>query len=166
VRSLVLAGAYAGWAGSLPPEEVESRTLTMLETLKRPVEEWGRAFLATVHSAEASTEEVNASMAILHVVRPEASRRLVLAIASADLRDVLPTITVPVLLLYGQNDQRAPTAVANQLHIAIPGSTLVVVPHAGHAVNVDAPEEFGAATREFLRAATAAAPDASTTEPR
>ena len=31
-RSLVLAGPYAGWAGSLPPEEVEHRLRLALET--------------------------------------------------------------------------------------------------------------------------------------
>ena len=150
VRSLVLAAAYAGWAGSLPPEEVTSRTRTMLETLTRPVEEWGPPFLATVHAVEAPAELVDASMAILRDVRPEASRRLVLAVAAADLRAMLPTIAVPVLLIYGQGDQRASAAVAAQLHAGIPGSTLIVLPGAGHAVNVEAPEEFDAAVRAFL----------------
>ncbi len=165
VRSLVLAGAYAGWAGSLPAEEVESRTRMVLETLERPVEEWGPPFLATVHGVNAPAELVEASMAMLRDVRPEASRRLVLAIASADLREMLPSITVPVLLIYGQDDQRAPGAVAKGLHAAIPGSELVVLPGAGHAVNVEAPEGFNAAVRAFLRRSAAAdLPDATPSE--
>lgn len=155
VRSLVLAGAYAGWAGSLPPEEVKSRTRMVLEALQRPVEEWGPPFLATVHGLDAPAEVVDASMAMLRDVRPEASRRLVLAIASADLREMLPSITVPVLLVYGQEDQRAPAAVAAQLHAAIPGARRVVVPGAGHAVNLEAPEEFNTAVRAFLRGSAA-----------
>jgi pimeloyl-ACP methyl ester carboxylesterase len=123
----------------------------VLETLERPVEEWGPPFLATVHGVNAPSELVEASMAILRDVRPEASRRLVSAIASADLRQLLPSITVPVLLIYGQDDQRAPGAVAAQLHVAIRGSQLVVLPGVGHAVNVEAPEEFDAAARTFLR---------------
>jgi len=165
VRSLVLAGAYAGWAGSLLPEEVESRTRMVLDTLERPVEEWGPSFLATVHGVNAPTELVEASMAMLRDVRPEASRRLVLAIASADLREMLPSITVPVLLIYGQDDQRAPVAVARRLHAGIPGSELVVLPGAGHAVNIEAPEEFNAAVRAFLRRSAAAdLPDATPSE--
>ena len=65
------------------------------------------------------------------------------------MREMLPSITVPVLLIYGQGDQRAPAAVAAQLHAAIPGSRLVVLPGAGHAVNVEVPEEFDAAARAF-----------------
>ncbi len=53
-------------------------------------------------------------MAILRDVRPEASRRLVLAIASADLRKMLTSITMPVLLIYGQRNERAPAAVGAQ----------------------------------------------------
>jgi pimeloyl-ACP methyl ester carboxylesterase len=169
VRSLVLAGAYAGWAGSLPAEEVESRTRMVLATLERPVEEWGPPFLATVHGVNAPAGLMEASMAMLRDVRPEASRRLVLAIASTDLREMLPSITVPVLLIYGQDDQRAPDAVAKRLHAAIPGSELVVLPGAGHAVNVEKPEEFSAAVRAFLRSSAAAhVPDAtpSKREPR
>lgn len=164
VRSLVLAGAYAGWAGSLPPEEVRSRTRTVLETLQRPVEEWGPPFLATVHGVNAPAEVVDASMAILRDVRPDVSRRLVLAIASADLREMLPLITVPVLLIYGQGGQRAPAAVAAQLHAAIPRSRLVVVPGAGHAVNVESPEEFNAAARALLRSSAADPLDATPSE--
>jgi pimeloyl-ACP methyl ester carboxylesterase len=36
------------------------------------------------------------------------------------------------------------------MHARIPGSTLVVVPDAGHLCNVEAPEAFNAAVRDFL----------------
>ncbi len=73
------------------------------------------------------------------------------AFASADLRAVLPTIAVPVLLIYGAKDVRAPRRVAEALHAAIPGSRLILVPAAGHDVNLEAPEEYDAAVRAFLR---------------
>jgi pimeloyl-ACP methyl ester carboxylesterase len=40
VRSLVLAGAYAGWKGSLPPEEVEARLRRVQAEADRPPAEW------------------------------------------------------------------------------------------------------------------------------
>lgn len=150
VRSLVLAGAYAGWAGSLPPAEVETRTALALATLDQPVDVWGPPFLATVHGPNAPSALIQESLAILRDIRPEASRRLVRTIARADLREVLPTITVPVLLLYGEADQRAPRAVAEQLHSGIAGSKLVMIPGAGHAVHMEKSVEFNAAVRQFL----------------
>jgi pimeloyl-ACP methyl ester carboxylesterase len=38
-RSLILASAYAGWAGSLPPDVVEQRKQGMLKT-KSPIAVW------------------------------------------------------------------------------------------------------------------------------
>ncbi len=37
-RTLILASAYAGWAGSLPPEEVEARLQGVLRESHRPPE--------------------------------------------------------------------------------------------------------------------------------
>ena len=74
-----------------------------------------------------------------------------MAVASAeDLRDVLPHISVPTLLVYGDRDVRAPLAVAEHLHAEIAGSTLVVLPGTGHVCN-RGPGAFNGAVREFLR---------------
>jgi pimeloyl-ACP methyl ester carboxylesterase len=64
---------------------------------------------------------------------------------------VLPHIDVPKLLVYGDQDVRAPLTVARDLRAAISGSRLVVLPDAGHVCNVEAPDEFNAAVRDFLR---------------
>ena len=53
--------------------------------------------------------------------------------------------------MYGDRDVRAPLTVAEALQAAISGSKLVVLPHAGHVCNVEAPNEFNAVVREFLR---------------
>ena len=74
-----------------------------------------------------------------------------MALAEADLRAVLPTITVPTLLLYGAADVRAPRAVAEALHAGIPHSELVLLPGVGHACNLEAPEAFNAEVRRFLQ---------------
>jgi pimeloyl-ACP methyl ester carboxylesterase len=59
-------------------------------------------------------------------------------------------VTVPTLLIYGDNDVRAPLSVAEDLHAAIANSTLIVLPDTGHVCNIEAPEEFNAALRTFL----------------
>ena len=84
--------------------------------------------------------------------RPAGMRTMSRAFAEADLRDVLPGIRVPTLLLYGDVDRRSPQgAVAAELHRGIPGSRLVVMPGVGHAANMEAPDRFNAEVREFLR---------------
>jgi pimeloyl-ACP methyl ester carboxylesterase len=153
VRSLVLSGAYAGWRGSLPPAEVEARLNRALAELERPPAEWVDSYLAGFFGRSVSPETVEAAHAMMLDVRPAGALSMVTAFASADLRAVLPTIAVPTLLIYGAEDVRAPRAVAEALHAAIPGSRLILVPAAGHDVNLEAPEEYDAAVRAFLRTA-------------
>ena len=137
--------------GGSAPEVVEARLTRVLEELERPPEEWVAGYLPEFLTAAAPAglvEELRTMMCDLH---PAGSRTMLLAMAGADLREVLPRIDVPTLLLYGELDTRAPLHVAEELHAGIPASRLVVLPGAGHAVNAERPDEFNAEVRAFLR---------------
>jgi pimeloyl-ACP methyl ester carboxylesterase len=151
VRSLVLSGAHAGWRGSLPPAEVEARLNRALAELDRPPAEWVDSYLAGFFGRSVPPETVEAARTMMLDVRPAGALSMATAFASADLRAVLPTIAIPTLLIYGAEDVRAPRGVAEALHAAIPGSRLILVPAAGHDVNLEAPKEYDAAVRAFLR---------------
>jgi pimeloyl-ACP methyl ester carboxylesterase len=69
------------------------------------------------------------------------------------VRDVLPTIAVPTLLVYGDKDVRAPLNVAQALHAKIPASRLVVLEGVGHICNLEAAARFNTEVRAFLRSA-------------
>ena len=43
-----------------------------------------------------------------------------------------------------------PAGVAEDLHAAIPGSRLVVLPGVGHVCNIEAPDEFNRVVRDVL----------------
>ena len=72
--------------------------------------------------------------------------------AEADQRDLLSRIAVPTLLIWGELDARSPLSVARQFEQAIPDTELVVIPGAGHVSNLEQPERFNQAVREFCRA--------------
>jgi pimeloyl-ACP methyl ester carboxylesterase len=93
-------------------------------------------------------EEVVAMMCELH---PGGARTMMNAFGETDLRDVLPRIKVPTLLLYGEADRRAPLSVAQDLYQKIPGSRLVVMPGVAHLSSVEFPERFNTEVRRFLR---------------
>lgn len=150
-RSLILASAYAGWAGSLPAEVVEQRLRQSLWESDLPPDEFARTWMATFVAESAPAEMVAELAAILAEFHPAGYRTWGRAFAEADLRDVLPRIAVPTLLLYGDRDVRAPLSVARQLHAGIAGSRLVVFPGVGHMVDLEAPERFTAEVLEFLR---------------
>lgn len=149
--SLVLAGAYAGWAGSLPPQVVEERLRQVLELSDLPPDRFVSAVLPTMFSESVSKETVNEFAANASEFHPAGLRAMARSIAEADLRDVLPRIDVPTLLLYGDRDARAPLSVAEDLHAAIPSSELVIMPGVGHVSSVEGRERFTAEVRRFLR---------------
>ena len=150
-RSLVLASAYAGWAGSLPPAQVQQRIRQTLRDLERPPEDVARDFVATLFPPDAPAALVHEQIAIITQSRPATTRALIRDLGPVDLRPVLPHVTVPTLLLYGDADVRAPTPVAQALHTAIPGSVLVELPGLGHCGHLQAPEQWNDAVLTFLR---------------
>jgi pimeloyl-ACP methyl ester carboxylesterase len=70
----------------------------------------------------------------------------------ADRTWLLPTITVPTLVLVGERDTLTPPEDARAMARAIPGARLVVVPSSGHLVPLEAPavlaRELGAFWRD------------------
>jgi len=61
----------------------------------------------------------------------------------------LPGISVPALIVAGARDERF-LAATDYMAAKIPGARKVIIPDAGHAVNMDQPERFNAAVRSFL----------------
>jgi pimeloyl-ACP methyl ester carboxylesterase len=153
--SLLLVSAYAGWAGSLPPEEVERRYAQVLAELEQPPEQFIPVWLPTLFTHRADPAAVQEKSGIMAGSRPIGMRALLGANGHADYRDVLPTIKVPSLLLYGAEDVRSPQSVAREMHRQIPGSTLVTIPDVGHQVFVETPEAFDTEVRRFLHGVAA-----------
>jgi len=151
-RTLTLASAYAGWAGSLSADVVEQRLRQALALADLPPDEFVGALLPTMFSEGTPSDSVDAFRAAMLEFHPAGFRAMARASAE-DLRDALPAVRVPALLVYGDSDVRAPLTVAEDLHAAIPGSALVVLPDVGHACSVEAPDAFNGAVRAFLRGA-------------
>jgi pimeloyl-ACP methyl ester carboxylesterase len=150
VGALVLASAYAGWAGSLSAEETERRLQQIEGDMTAPVEQTIEKWLPTLLTPTASPDVVALVATMMRDFRPTGVRPAVTALGAADLCDVLPTITVPTLLIYGDADVRSPAEVVGRdLHARIPGSTLVVIPNAPHLVNLEQPEAFSTAIRRL-----------------
>jgi pimeloyl-ACP methyl ester carboxylesterase len=151
VRSLILASAYAGWAGSLPPEVAAQRKERMQHMIELPPEAWAREWLPTLLTDSAAPEVVEELKAILADFHPAGQRALLdSGFAEHDLRDLLPRVKVPTLLLYGEKDVRSPLNVAEAMHASIPESQLVIIPGVGHMVDMEAPDRVNAEVRRFL----------------
>lgn len=64
--------------------------------------------------------------------------------------DLLPHISVPTLIVHGMEDQLISLDEVRTMQASIPKSSLVVIPNAGHLVNLEQPDEFNQAVRNFI----------------
>ena len=92
-------------------------------------------------------EQMRASMAALHT---ESYKQALHAIVTTDFRAVLPKITVPTLVVVGEEDVVTPPSASEFLVKNIAGASLVRIPGAGHLTNLEKPEAFNTALGAFL----------------
>jgi pimeloyl-ACP methyl ester carboxylesterase len=146
VATLVMIDSYAGWKGSLPEEEVRARVEGARQMLAAPTFD---PTLPGLFAGDPPAEFLPLLEQVGAAVRPHSLKVQLSLMAEADLNDVLPTVAVPTLLLWGELDARSPLPVAHQLPRAIPGARLVVIPGCGHVSNLERPDQVNAAVREF-----------------
>jgi pimeloyl-ACP methyl ester carboxylesterase len=73
--------------------------------------------------------------------------------AACDAFDVmqrLEEIRCPTLVICGEDDRLTPVKYAHYLRDHIPGATLAIIPHAGHMVMMEQPDQVNRAVEEFL----------------
>ena len=154
-RSLVLAGAYAGWSGSLTPDAVAQR-LAFAHDVADRLEAgagWDPTSMPGLFSDRISAAWRARLLETMHAIRASGTRTMATALAACDLRPALGEVTVPTLLLAGDRDERSSLAVAEALQAAIPRSTLTVLPGLGHEMFAEDPTAFCDAVRSFLERA-------------
>jgi 3-oxoadipate enol-lactonase len=108
------------------------------------VERWLTAGFRASHPAE-----TQAVLKMLETADPHGYLACCAAVRDADLRQILPTIRVPCLVLAGTHDQSATTADAHFLANAIPGAQYVEIATA-HLSNIEAPHDFNQQVLQFL----------------
>jgi pimeloyl-ACP methyl ester carboxylesterase len=132
VADRLIAGGDEGmadYADELLPRMVAPVTLTE----RRPVADHVLAMMRSTPAAGAAA-----------ALRGRAER--------PDYDATLAALTVPTLVVVGDDDTYTPVAEAQRMHDLIPGSSLVVVEGTGHLPNLERPDEFNAAFDGLLRA--------------
>ena len=151
VRSLILADTYAGWTGSLGEKAVLERLDACLKQSTMAPEEFIPGWIPGLLTDDAPSELVDEMISIMSDFHP-AGFRLMARSMLVDEHDLLPRIRVPTLLIWGEDDLRSPLRIGEEFRDAIPGAKLVVIAGAGHMTNVQQPDLFNAAVREFCQA--------------
>ena len=151
VASLILADTYAGWLGSLPADEVESRVVGARQMFAAPPGELDPT-LPGLFAGDPPAEFVPMLDAVAADVRRETLMAQLDLMVVTDQRDLLPRIRVPTLLIWGELDERSPLSVARQFDCEIPDTELVLISGCGHVSNLERPDQFNGAVREFCGA--------------
>jgi pimeloyl-ACP methyl ester carboxylesterase len=147
--SLILAGTYAGWKGSLPPMACSERLATCMRAASLPAQEFVPQWIPGLISAAAS-QNVRAELSVVvSDFHPVGFRLMAQSLHDTDTTDLLPQTRVPTLLLWGDADRRSPLSIAEQIRDRIPASELIVIPNAGHVANMEQPDVFNAQVRRF-----------------
>jgi 3-oxoadipate enol-lactonase len=148
VRTLTLADTRAAADG---PEARQKRQHTIDLVLDQ-----GRGALAVevVRSLLAPVPTAAVQARVRSMV--EGTRYETIVAALQGMRDrqdrthVLPTISVPALVVGGEHDPSTPPAQMRALAQAIPGARTVIVPGAGHLAPLERPAEVNEALIELL----------------
>ncbi|MGE0824092.1 MAG: alpha/beta fold hydrolase [Candidatus Binatia bacterium] len=152
VATLSLVDTSSGFGGV--PEEARrdflSRRLDPLEKGLTP-KDIAPGVVEVLASKQASAAVRQQLIASLSALRVEPYKQALHAIITTDFRQTLPTITVPTLVIVGDEDIVTPPSASEFLVKSIPGATLVTIPQAGHLTNIEKPAEFNAALRPFLQ---------------
>ncbi|MBK5102736.1 MAG: 3-oxoadipate enol-lactonase [Burkholderiales bacterium] len=75
------------------------------------------------------------------------------AIPKINLTARLKEIACPVVVIVGKDDPGTPVAMAEEIHQALPGSKLVIIPSAAHLSNLEQPDAFNQTLTGFLEKA-------------
>lgn len=150
VLALVLSDTNTG-GGARPPAERQARLEGRLKALAElSLEEMARQRAPNLLSSEPAPGLVAEVEAMMRELHPAGYRSMVLAQDAADTREVLPTIAVPTLVMWGEQDRVTPRPEAEFLRENIPGAAFEIIPGAGHLSNLEQPEPFNRALTAFL----------------
>ena len=67
-----------------------------------------------------------------------------------DVHDLLPQIACPTLVMTGELDSWAPPAQHEEIAAALPNAELVIVPGAGHMIQLEAPDAVNSAIASWI----------------
>ncbi|HYB95085.1 MAG TPA: alpha/beta fold hydrolase [Vicinamibacterales bacterium] len=68
-----------------------------------------------------------------------------------DSTPLLAQVSVPTLVITGEEDEMIPVDESRRMAAAIRGATLVIIPRAGHLANLEQPDVFNDAVAAFLK---------------
>jgi 3-oxoadipate enol-lactonase len=149
LASLVLCDTTSRY----PPEAAalwQERIRTALTSGMAPLVEPTLARWFTEPFRNARQDVTTAIAAAIAATPPAGYAGCCHALPRIDVTSRLSEIRCPALVIVGEQDMATPLAMAREIHQALPGSELAVIPSAAHLSNVEQPEAFNRVLLDFL----------------
>lgn len=151
VRGLILADTRAG-ADSLEARAGRKAMLTLLE--REGPQGVAREMMPKLLGKTTRAENPDAEETVRRLIKRHSPAGIRDAIQRMmdrpDATPLLATITVPTLVLVGDEDTLTPPAEAEAIARAVPDASLVRIAGAGHLSNLERPAAFDASVEDFL----------------
>lgn len=145
VRKLALIAPFGLYDENEPPADVWAQRPDDQPRLLCADPEIWKAYKAVpegANSVEWPIEQIRAA---------EVAARIFWPLGNTRLEKRLPTIIVPTLLIWGEQDRLMPRSYADRMAKAIKGeTTITTVPGAGHLAELDQPEATARTILDFL----------------
>lgn len=160
---LSLGGAVALWLALNVPDRVERLVLAGTRAKFGDESQWHeRAATVRAHGTAAIVDATldrwftagftdrDATRRMIEAVDAEGYARCCELLASIDLRDDLPRVPHPTVVVRGDHDPSADASSTQLLLDCLPNARLVVIPRAAHMPVAEQPAAFAAAVNEHL----------------
>jgi pimeloyl-ACP methyl ester carboxylesterase len=151
VNKLVLCGTTASFGkpdGEWQREFISQRTAPLDEG--KSMAELAEVLIPQMVGPGSLPEGVKLATHCMSLVAAGTYRRALEALVTFDRRANLGNIAIPTLLVAGEHDRNAPSAVMKKMADAIPRSTFIEMRGIGHLQNLEAPDEFDGFLLNFL----------------
>lgn len=151
VRALVLAAtspAFGSPDGSWQADFLRSRFAPLDAGLG--MQGLAASLVPTMAGRGAEAERLAEAQALMAGVPEATYRRALAALVRFDRREALAGITVPTLVVTGEDDRTAAPEVARRMAARIPGAELAIVPATGHLLMLEQPEAFDRVLLDFV----------------
>jgi pimeloyl-ACP methyl ester carboxylesterase len=152
VTHLILCGAHARWHGSIPVSDDDFKSQDALRTLT--LSNWRMASLSLMETVLGRSFDAVSLQWYFRLlqegVTPEIFARLLTLGSIMDVRDLLPKVSVPTLVVHYRNDRLIPFEAGRELAAGIPGARFVPLEGDAHIFFFGDTKPLLRAIAEFL----------------
>ena len=153
-RALILCGTFA--TGTVDPGDhpAGERWLEQMRRIRATLEHWGEGQTLAVMAPSADSERDRIGRGVFErsAASPHMAKTLIEMVTETDVRDLLPSVRVPTLVLH-REEEFIPVEGARYMAERIPGARLVVLPGADHIPFYGDADGYAEEIEEFLTGA-------------